>query len=70
MARIDFYEQISDFVRKNQHLGARFVSAPTKDPCTKRVAISGKIWMYKKDKIKMYKNVQKHFVQSTHILPL
>lgn len=39
MARIDFYEQISDFVRKNQHLGARFVSAPTKDPCTKRVAV-------------------------------
>ena len=35
----NFYEQISDFIRKNEHLGARFVSAPTKDPCTKRVAV-------------------------------
>ena len=32
--------------------------------------MSGKIFMYEKDKIKLYKNVQKHFVPSIDILPL
>ena len=39
MARINFDEQISDFVRKNKHLGARFVSNPTENPCIENVAV-------------------------------
>lgn len=39
MARINFYEQISDFIRENKHLGARFVRTPTENPCVENVAV-------------------------------
>lgn len=39
MARINFHEQISNFVRENKHLGARFVSVPAENPCTNLVAV-------------------------------
>ena len=40
MARINFDEQVSNFVRENKHLGAQFVSIPSKkNPCTIHVAV-------------------------------
>ena len=39
MSRINFHEKISDFVRQNEHIGARFVSVPTEQPYTSLVAV-------------------------------
>lgn len=39
MTRNSFYEQISNFVRENKHLGAQVVNTPTENSCIKCVAV-------------------------------